>query len=481
MKLGSKIISLVILTAFLLTLAPVATLAQTEVACESDVVVQADDWLSKIADKFYGDVLAFPAIAEATNAKAATDSTYATIEDVNIIEPGWKLCIPSGADAQAMLGTEITAQPANVEYPDVFRFGAVLNLSGPTAAQGEQFRRGFDLAAELWNAQGGIDGIPIEIIYEDHQAKPAEAVTGARKLINVDQVQVLANVYSSPTLAVMPIADESQILQVSAGANSPRLVGASQYFLSSIANATFEVEVGLSYASKALGATRLALVYRNDDFGNGTREFLVPYWQNLGGEVVIEEGHEPDQTEFATLAAKVLAAEPEVVYIASSAANQGLLVRQLRESGVTAPIISYQGLEVPELFSVAGQAAENAFWTSSALAEDQTRYNEYVEQFRAKYGEDPLIFSNTHFDLASSIFQAAAAVKQKGLALTGTNIRDEMLSTGTYIGVLGPVTYRPDGTAIRALDLKTAQNGEPVIFMSAREMQNQGIYDFKLQ
>ena len=353
-----------------------------------------------------------------------------------------------------MLGETSSTAMAAVEYPEVFKFGAVLNLSGPTAAQGEQFVKGIDLATELWNAQGGIDGIPIEVIYEDHQAKPAEAVTGARKLIDVDQVQVMANVYSSPTLAVMPIADENSVLQVSAGANSPRLVGASDFFLASIANVAFEVEVGLSYAQNALGVNQLAVVYRNDDFGNGAREFLVPYWQSVGGEIVIEEGHEPDQTEFATLAAKVVASAPDAVYIASSAANQGLLVKQLRESGVDVPIISYQGLEVPELFSVAGEAAANSFWTSSALAEDQTLYNEYLENFKAKYGDDPLIFSNTHFDLASSVYEAATAVKQKGLALTGENIRDEMLSTGTYIGVLGPVTYRADGTAIRAARFK---------------------------
>ena len=39
------------------------------VSCQQDYTVQADDWLSKIADKFYGDVLAFPAIAQATNAQ----------------------------------------------------------------------------------------------------------------------------------------------------------------------------------------------------------------------------------------------------------------------------------------------------------------------------------------------------------------------------------------------------------------------------
>jgi branched-chain amino acid transport system substrate-binding protein len=378
---------------------------------------------------------------------------------------------PSGEEAETKVG-----------YPDVFKFGAILNLSGPTAAQGEQFRRGIELAIDVWNQeQDGIGGIPITGIFEDHQAQPAQAVTAARKLINVDQVPVFANVYSSPTLAVIPIADENKILQVSAGANSPRLVNAGEYFLSSIANAAFEAEVGLAFARNSLGAESLAVVYRNDDFGNGTREFVVPEWESLGGEVVIVEGHEPDQTEFATLAAKVAAADPDAVYIASSAANQGLLVKQLREAGVEVPLVSYQGLEVPELFSVAGKAAENAYWTSSAAAEDQTRYEEYAQKFRERYGEDPLIFSNTHYDLAASVFEAATDVKERGLELNGTTIRDTMLDIGTFTGVLGPVTYRADGTAVRALDLKTVENGEPVIFMSARGMQEQGIYDFNLQ
>src|SRR5262245_6208408 len=78
-------------------------LAQTDITCDSDVVVQADDWLSKIADKTLGDVLAFQAIADATNAKAATDNSYATIANVDVIEPGWKLCIPSAEEAGTLL------------------------------------------------------------------------------------------------------------------------------------------------------------------------------------------------------------------------------------------------------------------------------------------------------------------------------------------------------------------------------------------
>jgi putative spermidine/putrescine transport system substrate-binding protein len=107
MKKALNVISAMLLLTLLLTLSPAATLAQTEVTCDSDVIVQADDWLSKIAEKFYGDVLAFTAIAEATNAKAATDSSYAQIANVDVIEPGWKLCIPSAESAQTTVDVAV--------------------------------------------------------------------------------------------------------------------------------------------------------------------------------------------------------------------------------------------------------------------------------------------------------------------------------------------------------------------------------------
>ena len=91
-------------TALIVTNQSVA--AQEAVSCEHEVVVQADDWLSNIADKFYGDVLAFPAIAEATNAKATTDDSFATISNVDVIEPGWKLCIPSAEEAESIVGQQ---------------------------------------------------------------------------------------------------------------------------------------------------------------------------------------------------------------------------------------------------------------------------------------------------------------------------------------------------------------------------------------
>lgn len=112
LKSLTKVMAIVLLLALLVPSAT-AVLAQEAVACDQDYSVQADDWLSKLADKFYGDVLAYPAIFDATNAVAKSDSSYATIANADLIEPGWKLCIPSAADAQAMMGgTAPAAAPA---------------------------------------------------------------------------------------------------------------------------------------------------------------------------------------------------------------------------------------------------------------------------------------------------------------------------------------------------------------------------------
>ncbi|MEW5956183.1 MAG: extracellular solute-binding protein [Chloroflexota bacterium] len=112
----------ILLLVLMVTLAPATTFAQAEVVCESDVVVQADDWLSKIADKFYGNALAFPVLVEATNAKAAVDNSYTAITNVDVIEPGWKLCLVNPAEAQAMLAKTSAAAPQAAGEVTTLRF-----------------------------------------------------------------------------------------------------------------------------------------------------------------------------------------------------------------------------------------------------------------------------------------------------------------------------------------------------------------------
>jgi peptide/nickel transport system substrate-binding protein len=108
-----KLISLLILAVLAAGLLPAAGVAAPLPQEEGEVyTVQKDDWLSKLADKEYGDVLAYPAIVYYNNLKAAEDSTFAVIEDADLIEVGWTIYLPTADEATAFLGGEVGAMAA---------------------------------------------------------------------------------------------------------------------------------------------------------------------------------------------------------------------------------------------------------------------------------------------------------------------------------------------------------------------------------
>jgi hypothetical protein len=80
--------------------------------CEKDYTVRFGDSISNIADKYFGNVLAYPAIVEATNQAAKEDSRYTPITSVDVIEFGQVLCIPSREDAEEMLGGQFPSSQA---------------------------------------------------------------------------------------------------------------------------------------------------------------------------------------------------------------------------------------------------------------------------------------------------------------------------------------------------------------------------------
>ena len=97
----------VVLALMLLSTLSASTLvksAHAAVACEQTYIVQAGDWLGKLANRFYGDISAYPAIFEATNSAAAADSSYGAISDPDLIQIGQTLCI-NGHSSQESSGS----------------------------------------------------------------------------------------------------------------------------------------------------------------------------------------------------------------------------------------------------------------------------------------------------------------------------------------------------------------------------------------
>jgi peptide/nickel transport system substrate-binding protein len=116
------------LVSSLLVITMLAVLVPTALAAPpaqegQDYVVVADDWLSKLADKYLGNSMAYPAIVEYTNQKHASDASYAEITDPDLIEVGWKIYIPSAEEAV----TIVAEAPPAVVPENVFVYA-----HGPT-------------------------------------------------------------------------------------------------------------------------------------------------------------------------------------------------------------------------------------------------------------------------------------------------------------------------------------------------------------
>jgi hypothetical protein len=192
---------------FLLILALLlATALVSAVTAQEDgqeYIVQADDWLSKLADKNYGDVLAWPIIWEATNAKSAEDDSFAFIENPNIIEIGQKLWIPTSDAAQQML-TERESK-ADVDI----KIGFMGPLTGGAAFLGTEQLNFAKVATQIFNEETGFN---VQIVEGDTMIDPDEAKIVAERLIADDSILAVVGPAGSQVCeAVQPLFQEANL------------------------------------------------------------------------------------------------------------------------------------------------------------------------------------------------------------------------------------------------------------------------------
>lgn len=343
--------------------------------------------------------------------------------------------------------------------------GAVMALTGPDSSIGEGIKQAMDVALEDINAKGGVDGHPLRIVYEDGQCTGKVAASALTKLITVDKVTiVLGGTCSGESLAMIPIAEQNNVLLFSMSASSPALTGASEHFLR---NYPSDASAGVKVAQAAYEAkhTTIGILSESTDYAQAYREAFASEFTSLGGTIAADERYQQDSSDFRTQITKIKSQSPQAVFIApQSPAKLSLILQQLRAAGYAGQIYTSEMAEAPDVLANTPKEIEGAVYATAYFdkesPEAQTLFAEMSERYGEYSGGLPLLYLAAGYDNVNMLAEALAACGGPDAIC----VHDTLLSVKDRLGAAGSLSMQANGDPSFRYELRTIVDGRPLAF-----------------
>lgn len=311
---------------------------------------------------------------------------------------GKRIFFGAPALAMALIGASAAAEPV--------RIGALLSTTGGLAGLGIPQRDGVLLAQKLINANGGVGGEPLEIIMEDDGSNPDAAMTKVNTLVHSQGVKAIVGPTGiAQTVAIGSVTQPLNIPVLAFTGIGPAVENARNCVFHMTPAQGLNARASLSYA-KEIGAKRVGVLH-DSGYGQVIWGVMSKLGDEFGVEFVQVEKFELSASDATAQAAKVKASEPDAVIVLSSLATP---FRNLRQVGLTAPIISVHGTATYEIVNAMGDAADNIVHAEFLIAEDPLPYQvEFVAEFQKEYGRLPKHFEAAGYD---AVMATVAALKR---------------------------------------------------------------------
>jgi branched-chain amino acid transport system substrate-binding protein len=338
-------------------------------------------------------------------------------------------------------------------------FGATFPLTGEVASYGQKAKNGIELALDEINSTGGLLGKNVQVDFQDDKNDKKEAVNIVNKFISIDKYPVIfGSAGSGVSLAICPITQKNKIVQISPISSSALLsAGGGDYFFRTVPADDQQAEI-LSKEVIGSGIKRVALVYTNNSWGKPLSEGFKEKFVASGGEVLIEEGVQENTNDFRTILSKIKQIEGlEAIVSPTYPKEGGVLVRQIKELGLSLKLFGGDNWGSPEFRDIAGNSAEGVMYTAPAQRSSAT-YDEFAKKYEGKYGEAPDVFVAYSHDAFMAIVKA---VQQRN-SIESEQIRQGLLGLD-FEGVSGQIKFKANGDLdSEAYAVMTIKNGNAV-------------------
>ena len=304
---------------------------------------------------------------------------------------------------------------AGIAPAQVVKIATASPLSGAQGELGEMIKLGAQLAVEDSRDSFAQLGFKLELTPQDDQASPDVGVAVARRMVNDPEIlAVVGHFNSGVAIPASEVYKDYSLVMISPANTNPRVTERRYLNVNRVCGRDdVQGPIGAEFAIKELKAKKIFVVNDKTAYGQGIAEAFRDRAQALGATILGFVGTE-EKSNFQSLILQMKVYQPDLVYFGGIYDQGGLLVKQMRNKGVTATFMGPDGLDSSEFASIAQSAAQGTYYTTVAGPVDQyPDAAEFARTFEAKFKKKPESFALYGYDSAKVALAAIQSLVTK--------------------------------------------------------------------
>ncbi|MHB1044078.1 MAG: branched-chain amino acid ABC transporter substrate-binding protein [Eubacteriales bacterium] len=333
---------------------------------------------------------------------------------------------------------------------NVIKIASVTPLSGSQAAAGENIKLGAQMAFDERKAEIEKLGFKVEFLPQDDQADPKVGVAVAQKLIaDKDVLAVDGHWNSGVAIPSSEVYAKDNLCMVSPANTAVQVTDRKLPSVNRIcARDDVQGPLGADFAVKDLGAKKVFIIHDKTAYGQAIADEVKKRVEADGAAVAGYEGITAGETDFSAVLNKVVGEKPGVVYFGGIYPEGSLLIKQMKEKGISAKFIGPDGMDEAEVVKIAGDAAIGSYYTSPAADITLTpEGKEWAKRFQEKFGKQPANWSAYGYDAMNVIIEGLkkAIADNGGKKPTRQQVCAAVRATKDYKGITSTITFDDKG------------------------------------
>lgn len=326
----------------------------------------------------------------------------------------------------------------------IVKIGFAAPLTGPQAHYGKGYQNGVQMAIDDANAEHPtLDNKPVrfELVSEDDMADPRTATQVAQRLLDAGVAGIIGHFNSGTTIPASKVYSDAGIPEI-AMATAPALT--EQGFKTVFRSLTSDIQQGSvmgNYVVTRMHAKKIAIIDDRTAYGQGLADEFEKAAKTSGAQIVSREFTNDKASDFMAILTTIKSKRPDVIFFGGADAQSGPLVKQMKQIGMKATLVSGEMTRSDVFLKLAGKAAEGTIASMAGMPLDHMpKGADFEKRFKEKYG-DPEIYSPYGYDSTRVLI---AAMLKANSADPKTYL--PVLASISYSGVTSPnISYDAKG------------------------------------